>query len=61
MYDAIYFRRDHPGIALHGSVSNSLVHSYPASHGCVRVWRPDIHQIFLETPIGTRVVVYGAY
>lgn len=61
MYDAIYFRRDHPGIALHGSASNSLVHSYPASHGCVRVWRPDIHQIFLESPIGTRVVVYGAY
>jgi lipoprotein-anchoring transpeptidase ErfK/SrfK len=61
MYDSLYFRRDHPGIALHGSASNSLVHSYPASHGCVRVWRPTIHSIFNETPIGTRVVVYGAY
>lgn len=61
MYDSIYFRRDHPGIALHGSASNSLVHSYPASHGCVRVWRPAIHRIFDETPIGARVVVYGAY
>lgn len=61
MYDSIYFRRDHPGIALHGSASNSLVHGYPASHGCVRVWRPAIHRIFDETPIGTRVVVYGAY
>jgi lipoprotein-anchoring transpeptidase ErfK/SrfK len=61
MFDSLYFRRDHPGIALHGSVSNSLVHSYPASHGCVRVWRPTIHSIFNETPIGTRVVVYGSY
>lgn len=61
MYDALYFRRDYPGIALHGSARNSLVHSYPASHGCVRVWRPTIHAIFNETPIGTRVVVYGAY
>ena len=61
MYDAIYFRRNHPGVALHGSATNSLVHSYPASHGCVRVWRPTIHSIFTETPIGTRVVVYGTY
>jgi len=61
MFDSMYFRRDHPGIAMHGSASNSLVHSYPASHGCVRVWRPTIHSIFNETPIGTRVVVYGSY
>jgi len=61
MYDALYFRGDHPGVALHGSIRNSLVHSYPASHSCVRVWRPDIHQIFVETPIGTPVVVYGNY
>jgi hypothetical protein len=61
MYDALYFLPNHPGIALHGSVSNALVHSYPASHGCVRVWRPDIQEIFRETPIGTPVTVYGAY
>jgi L,D-transpeptidase catalytic domain len=61
MYDSIYFRRDRPGIALHGSSSNSLVKHYPASHGCVRVWRPQIHYIFLETPIGRKVVVYGSY
>ncbi len=61
MYDSIYFRRDRPGIALHGSASNDLVKPYPASHGCVRVWRPQIHSIFLETPIGRKVVVYGSY
>jgi hypothetical protein len=61
MYDSIYFRSDHPGIALHGSASNDLVHTYPASHGCVRVWRPDIAKIYAETPIGTPVKVYGAY
>lgn len=61
MYDSIYFRRDRPGIALHGSASNALVYPYPASHGCVRVWRPQIHSIFLETPIGRKVVVYGRY
>jgi len=61
MYDSIYFRRDRPGIALHGSSSNDLVKSYPASHGCVRTWRPQIHYIFQETPIGRKVVVYGRY
>lgn len=61
MYDSIYFRRDHPGIAIHGSVTNTLVHSYPASHGCVRTWRPTVQYIFRETPIGTKVVVYGRY
>jgi len=61
MYDSLYFRTDHPGIALHGSESNSLVRSYPASHGCVRVWRPTIATIFAETPIGTPVHVFGSY
>jgi len=61
MYDSIYFRRDRPGIALHGSSSNDLVTSYPASHGCIRTWRPTIHYIFQETPIGRKVVVYGKY
>ena len=61
MYDSLYFRTDHPGIALHGSAGNSLVKTYPASHGCVRVWRPDIQEIFAETPIGTIVTVYGRF
>ncbi|WP_328992624.1 L,D-transpeptidase [Kribbella sp. NBC_01245] len=61
MYDSIYFLKHRPGIALHGSRNNYLVHTYPASHSCVRVWRPDIHEIFDETPIGTLVSVYGKY
>jgi lipoprotein-anchoring transpeptidase ErfK/SrfK len=61
MYDSLYFLRDRPGIALHGSRVNSLVKPYPASHRCVRVTRPEIHQIFTETPIGTKVQVYGEY
>jgi lipoprotein-anchoring transpeptidase ErfK/SrfK len=61
MYDSIYFLKDRSGIALHGSVVNSLIKTYPASHGCVRVLRPQIHEIFAETPIGTTVSVYGKY
>ncbi|WP_432938335.1 L,D-transpeptidase family protein [Kribbella sp. CA-253562] len=61
MYDSIYFLKDRPGIALHGSRANSLVKTYPASHRCVRVMRPQIHEIFKETKIGTRVSVYGQY
>ncbi|MEU8224891.1 L,D-transpeptidase family protein [Kribbella sp. NPDC048915] len=61
MYDSIYFLKDRPGIALHGSRVNSLVRPYPASHRCVRVMRPEINHIFKETPIGTKVQVYGDY
>ena len=61
MYDSIYFLKDRPGIALHGSRSNSLIKTYPASHRCVRVMRPQIRQIFKETKIGTTVSVYGQY
>jgi lipoprotein-anchoring transpeptidase ErfK/SrfK len=61
MYDSIYFLRDRPGIALHGSRVNSLIKPYPASHRCVRVLRPEIHEIFADTPIGTKVQVYGEY
>ncbi|GAA1555777.1 hypothetical protein GCM10009804_10810 [Kribbella hippodromi] len=61
MYDSLYFLKDRPGIALHGSRVNSLIKPYPASHRCVRVLRPEIHHIFQDTPIGTRVQVYGEY
>lgn len=61
MYDSIYFLKDRPGIALHGSRVNSLIKTYPASHGCIRVMRPQIHRIFDETPIGTKVSVYDKY
>jgi lipoprotein-anchoring transpeptidase ErfK/SrfK len=61
MYDSLYFLKDRPGIALHGSRVNSLIKPYPASHRCVRVMRPEIHQIYADTPIGTKVQIYGEY
>jgi L,D-transpeptidase catalytic domain len=61
MLDPMFFFPNRPGIALHGSVSNSLVLPHPASHGCVRTWRPQIRKIFNESPLGTKVRVYGRY
>jgi hypothetical protein len=61
MFWPMFFNPARPGIALHGSISNDYVLPYPASHGCIRVWRPAIKHIYDESPIGTRVVVYGKY
>lgn len=61
MYNPMFFLPSRPAIALHGSATNSLVLPYPASHGCVRVWRPDIVEIYHESPLGTKVKVYGHY
>lgn len=61
MYDSLYFLKDRPGIALHGSRVNSLIKPYPASHRCVRVLRPEIHEIYADTPIGTKVQIYGEF
>ena len=61
MYWPMFFNPARPAIALHGSVSNDLVLPYPASHGCIRVWRPEIKRIFDESPLGTKVVVYGKF
>ena len=59
MLDPMYFLPDRPAIALHGSASNDLVEPYGASHGCVRVWRPQVRRIFSDSPLGTKVKVYG--
>jgi hypothetical protein len=61
MLDPMYFFPSRPGIAIHGSVSNDLVKPSPASHGCVRTWRPQVRRIFDDSPIGTKVKVYGEY
>jgi hypothetical protein len=61
MYNPMFFLPSRPAIALHGSATNDLVLPYPASHGCVRVWRPDIIEIFNQSPLGTKVKVYGKY
>lgn len=61
MFWPMFFNPAHPAIALHGSITNDYVLPYPASHGCIRVWRPAIKHIYDESPIGTKVVVYGQY
>jgi len=61
MYHPMFFLPSRPAIALHGSATNDLVLPYPASHGCVRVWRPTIFELFQESPLGTKVKVYGKY
>jgi hypothetical protein len=61
MFNPMFFFPDRPAIAIHGSVSNSLVLPHPASHGCVRTWRPQVAMIFDDSPIGTKVKVYGRY
>lgn len=59
MYRPKYFNG---GIALHGSYSDDLVHSYPASHGCVRMFHKDIDRLWKAgVDMGTPVHVYGTW
>jgi len=59
MYRPKYFNG---GIALHGSISDSLVLPYPASHGCVRMLHKDIDKLWKAgVNPGTPVLVYGSY
>ena len=53
LYDPQYFYR---GWAVHGSDS---VPAYPASHGCVRVPRPDATWLLDQIDVGTEVSLYG--
>jgi lipoprotein-anchoring transpeptidase ErfK/SrfK len=53
LYDPLYFYR---GWAIHGSNS---VPAYPASHGCIRVTRPDAVWLFDRAPVGMTVMLYG--
>lgn len=53
LYDPQYFYR---GWAIHGSDS---VPAGPASHGCVRVTRPDALWLFSHLTVGTSVYLYG--
>lgn len=57
MYRPKYF---YHGYALHGSATDSLVHTYPASHGCTRMLHRSIDQLWLnKVGIGTQVFIYG--
>ena len=57
MYRPLYFSG---GQALHGSVTDALVKRYPASHGCVRIWRRNVDWLWANgyARIGTRVYVF---
>lgn len=50
------------GEALHGSATDHLVKTYPASHGCVRMLHRDIDALHAGgVGIGTKVRVFGQY
>ena len=53
LYDPLYFYR---GWAIHGSNS---VPAYPASHGCIRITRPDAVWLADQVANGTTVLIYG--
>lgn len=59
MYRPQFF---HTGQALHGATSDLMVHSYPASHGCVRMKRADIDFLWGNSfGKGSTVIVYGTW
>lgn len=59
MYRPIYF---HGGMAVHGSATDALVKTYPASHGCVRALHADMDRLWAAgVGRGTPVLVYGTY
>jgi lipoprotein-anchoring transpeptidase ErfK/SrfK len=50
------------GQAIHGSSLDSAVHSYPASHGCVRMLHKDIDYLWANGfGKGSVVNVYGTW
>jgi lipoprotein-anchoring transpeptidase ErfK/SrfK len=60
MYRPLYFSR---GMALHGSASDRLVKTYPASHGCVRMRHKDIDYLWKQGAAAKKmpVLVYGKW
>jgi lipoprotein-anchoring transpeptidase ErfK/SrfK len=60
MYRPMYF--SYTGAALHGSEMDSMVHWYPASHGCVRMLHVDIDKLWKAGfGVGDSVRVYGSW
>lgn len=60
MYRPMFF--SNRGEALHGSENDSMVHWYPASHGCVRMLHADIDKLWSEGfGVGDQVRVYGTW
>lgn len=59
MYRPIYF---HGGEAIHGSATDRLVKTYPASHGCVRMLHADIDRLWAAGfGKGSQINVYGKW
>ena len=59
MYRPKYFNG---GRAIHGSATDSLVKTYPASHGCVRILHSAVDKLWASgVGIGTEVQVYGTW
>ena len=59
MYRPLFFIR---GQALHGSINDSLVKTYPASHGCVRMLHADIDALWdAGFGVGDTVKIYGTW
>ena len=59
MYRPKYFNG---GRAIHGSATDALVKTYPASHGCVRMLHNAIDQLWTAgVGIGTPIQVYGKW
>lgn len=57
MYRPMYFSG---GQAIHGSSTDGLVVPWPASHGCVRIYRANVDWLWRNgySSIGTRVYVF---
>jgi lipoprotein-anchoring transpeptidase ErfK/SrfK len=47
-----------PGIRIHGTTKDYSIGT-AASHGCMRMHRSDIEDLFERVPIGTRVIIVG--
>ena len=54
------FYLDAPGLTrIHGTNDPSSIGHY-ASHGCIRLFIPDVEELYDLVPVGTHVLVYGA-
>lgn len=59
MYRPLYFHR---GEAIHGSATDRLVKTYPASHGCIRMLHSDIDRLWAAGfGKSSQVNVYGRW
>jgi lipoprotein-anchoring transpeptidase ErfK/SrfK len=54
------FYLDAPGLTrIHGTNDPSSIGHY-ASHGCIRLFIPDVEELYDLVPVGTHVLIYGA-